>query len=193
MGLHTEMVMNFSLSHLLVPVDFSSHSLLATQYAVALAERLGASVELLHVVEDPIFSGAWSSEIAIPPPVDVQKALIEQGENRLTDWKESCRSATVPIVTNVRCGMPVQGIIAYAKKAGIDLIVMGTHGRTGLAHLFMGSVAERVVRHAPCPVVTLRDPRVTARETEQRANVDVLQPQPMCFTPVGRGPESAAE
>ena len=168
--------MNFSLSHVLVPVDFSSHSLLASQYAVALAERLGASVELLHVVEDPIVSGAWSSEIAIPPPVDVQKTLIEQGENRLAHWKESCAAATVPIVTTVRPGMPVQAIIAYAKKAGIDLIVMGTHGRTGLAHLFMGSVAERVVRHAPCPVVTLRDPMVTARETERPATAEVLQP-----------------
>jgi universal stress protein A len=168
--------MNFALSHILVPVDFSSHSLLATQYAVALAERLGASVELFHVVEDPIVNGAWSSEIAIPNPVDVQKSLIQQGEHRLANWRESCASANVPVVTTVRAGLPVQAIIAYAKASSIDLIVMGTHGRTGFAHLFMGSVAERVVRHAPCPVVTLRDPKVTARVTEQLEPAEAAQP-----------------
>ena len=155
--------MNFAISRVLVPVDFSPHSELALRYATALAGRLGASVDLLHVVEDPIAAGAWGSEIQIQIPnlSDLRKTLIEEGERRLERCWASAGGPGVHMVKTVRMGPAADAITEYAKALGIDLIVMGTHGRSGLAHLFMGSVAERVVRHAPCPVLTLRDAALT--------------------------------
>jgi len=152
--------MDFAISRILVPVDFSPHSERALRYATALAGRHGASVYVLHVVEDPIAAGAWSPDVDIPNLRDIQKALVEEGERKLERYRTIGEGQRVPTVTAALMGMTAQTITEYAKNLGMDLIVMGTHGRSGLAHLFMGSVAEHVVRHAPCPVLTLREAAV---------------------------------
>ena len=153
--------MNFAISRVLVPVDFSGHSEGAFRYATTLASRLGGSVDLLHVVEDPVATGAWSGELSIQNLSDLRRNLIEDGERQLERFRVSAHDPNVPLSTIVRMGQPADAITEYAKAFGIDLIVMGTHGRSGMAHLFMGSVAERVLRHAPCPVLTLRDAALT--------------------------------
>lgn len=141
------------LKRILVPVDFSKHSHNALRYAVAFADALGAELHLLHVVQEP----ASYTRMYVPP------------EDWLTEERDAARreleklpgdevKANVAVLREVRSGSPLVEIIQYAKEADIDLIVMGTHGRTGLAHLLLGSVAENVVRQAPCPVLTVRNP-----------------------------------
>jgi len=163
--------MNFAISRILVPVDFSPHSELALRYATTLASRLGASVQLLHVVDDPMATGPWSSEVAIPDLSELLKNLIADAERRLEQSRAAVGHLRVPMATTVRTGYSAQTITEHATAGGIDLIVMGTHGRSGLAHLFMGSVAESVVRHAPCPVLTLRN-TATGDKTESSLAVE---------------------
>jgi nucleotide-binding universal stress UspA family protein len=147
--------MNLAISRILVPVDFSPHAEYALRYAAAFAGRLDALVELFHVVEEPVAAGAWSSEIPVPGLGDLRDRLIAEAERQLDQCRPIIEASPVQTVTTVRMGQPAQTIAAYAKAAGVDLIVMGTHGR-GLSHLLMGSVTERVARYAPCPVLTVR-------------------------------------
>jgi nucleotide-binding universal stress UspA family protein len=148
--------MTQAISRILVPVDFSAHSEDALRYAVSLAGRLGASLELLHVVEDPFLSGAWSSELYLPNGAELLDSIVSDAKRRLSDLKDLIVQGRVPASTVVLKGPPAPTIIDHAKDGQFDLVVMGTHGRTGLAHLFMGSVAEAVARRAPCPVLTIR-------------------------------------
>ena len=149
--------MNLAIARVLVPVDFSRHSEVALGYATALASRVGASVDLLHVVVDPVAAGAWSVEFSTQNLSDLRRNLIEDAERRIARLCASAHEPTLRLSTLVRMGQPADAITEYAKAFGINLIVMGSHGRSGLARLFMGSVAERVLRHAPCPVLTLPD------------------------------------
>jgi nucleotide-binding universal stress UspA family protein len=149
--------MTTAISHILVPLDFSAHSVVSLEYATGLATRLHASVELLHVVEDPATTGTWAAEGAVLDIGEIRDALVEDAERRLDEHRRSFEHLELPVVTTVRTGTPWRTIVDYAQAAGIDLLVMGTHGHSGLAHLFLGSVAERVVRHATCPVVTVPD------------------------------------
>jgi universal stress protein A len=147
--------MNFAISRILVPVDFSLHSDHALSYAAALAGRLDAVVEILHVVEEPVAAGAWSSEIPVPGLPELRDRWIAEAERQLDQCRPMIERSHVQTVATVRMGQPAEAIAAYARDAGIDLIVMGTHGR-GVSHLLMGSVTERVARYAPCPVLTVR-------------------------------------
>jgi universal stress protein A len=147
--------MTTSITRILVPMDFSAHADHAMDYATALAARLGASIELLHVVEDPLLPAA-SAEVYMPNLEELRESLIEDARRRLAACEATIGGHSVPVVSVVRLGRPSFTIVEYATTALPDLIVMGTHGRTGFAHLLMGSVAERVVRTAPCPVLTLR-------------------------------------
>lgn len=149
--------MDLTISRILVPVDFSAHSEFALRYATALASRFDASLHLLHVVEDPAATGAWGGESALPNIAELREELVADAERRLLAYRGEAERAQVPVVTIARTGLTSQTIVEYAKTLNIDLIVMGTHGRSGFAHLFMGSVAERVLRHAPCPVLTVRE------------------------------------
>jgi len=147
--------MTDTISRILVPVDFSPHADRALCYATILAYRLGASVTLLHVVENPIVTGAWGPEVYVPNVIDLLDELTAAAGRRLTTLKESAVALGLAADTVVITGRPAQAIVEHA-RGGFDLIVMGTHGRSGLSHVVMGSVAERVVRKAPCPVLTLR-------------------------------------
>jgi universal stress protein A len=141
-------------TNILVPTDFSPASERVLAYARALAERFGASLHLLHVVEDPVMAAAWSEAYAFDV-AGLQARFREEAERRLTEVAASLTGVTV--TTDVLDGSPARTIAAAAGDKGMDLIVMGTHGRSGLSHLLLGSVAERVVRSAPCPVLTVRE------------------------------------
>lgn len=162
-----------TISRILVPVDFSSHSEYALRYAIALANRLGASLHLLHVVEDPVATGAWGYEGVVPGLNDLLGELVANARRRLLAYRSDAERAQVPVVTTVQIGPTSHTIVEHTRGLDIDLIVMGTHGRTGLAHLFMGSVAERVVRHAPCPVLTVRESARTDEALAEPAHVAV--------------------
>jgi nucleotide-binding universal stress UspA family protein len=162
-----ENAMRDNITNILVPVDFSPHAELALRYATTLARRLGAGVGLVHVVEDPFLTGAWISEIYVPNVPELLTDLIAGAERHLAVLKESAAAEGVTARTAVITGRPAEAIVEHAEAGGFDLIVMGTHGRTGLAHVMMGSVAERVVRKAPCPVLTVR--ATDAAETREQS------------------------
>ncbi|HEX5106855.1 MAG TPA: universal stress protein [Vicinamibacterales bacterium] len=146
------------ITRILVPTDFSETSDLALQYAKSLAEALGASLHVLHVFEDPYVIGTFSPEVyGYVPEGWRETALQAAQDNLLKRFPESEQrrfSGSAQVVT----GNAVKTILGYAEQEHIDLIVMGTHGRSGVAHLLIGSVAEKVVRAASCPVLTIRHP-----------------------------------
>jgi nucleotide-binding universal stress UspA family protein len=139
-----------ALRQILLPTDFSEASTAALTYARAFAGIFQASLHILHVVEDVY--AAWE---AVPFILeDIEKGAKLQLDALLTKAEqEQFRSQSV-----VCRGSPFVEIVRYAREHEIDLIVMGTHGRGPIAHMLMGSVAEKVVRKAPCPVLTVRHP-----------------------------------
>ena len=147
-----------ALKKILVPTDFGEAADAALNYARALARNFNASIEVLHVAED-ISTRLLAGEmyVAIPQTLqsDVEEAARKQLDARLID--NDPKPLPVRPVVIVSNG-PAVSIVSYAKETGADLIVMGTHGRGPMAHLLMGSVAERVVRLAPCPVLVVRHP-----------------------------------
>lgn len=150
---------------ILVPTDFSEHSQRAAEYALSLAERMGASVDLLHVWEPPVH---MEPETLVMVPGDVGTPLemvgLAQAGRLLHAWAERYRSGSVPVSVHLERG-PAADTILRVAEGEYDLVVMGTHGRTGLARLFMGSVAQKVAARASCPVLTVHGTR--AAETEQ--------------------------
>jgi nucleotide-binding universal stress UspA family protein len=151
-----------ALRRILVPIDFSDTSRAALEEGVTLAHQFGAELQLLHVVED---NSPSVSQIALAYPVfqSYVHELVKTGQKQLDGLTLPACEPALAIQRKVVIGDPVDKINDYAGQHGIDLIVMGTHGRTGPSHWLIGSVAERVVRSAPCPVlVTPRQP-VTIR------------------------------
>lgn len=144
-----------NLNRILLPTDFSPHSRHAQNYACAFAESFGAELHLLHVVQD-LVAMVPEPGLAFPPPGDYMKDLTESAQRSLATVPDPAWAAGKTIVRSVRQGPPFLEIIRYARENDIDLIVLGTHGRTGLTHVLLGSVAEKVVRKAPCPVLTVR-------------------------------------
>lgn len=145
------------LHRILVPTDFSKFSEAALKYAAAFADKFGAEIHLLHVAQD--------LALFIPDMVTVTPPLvptIEQITSAATEAFERLvrenHLEKFTIHRAVREGPPFSEIVRYAKEKEIDLIVMGTHGRGALAHMLLGSVTEKVVRKAPCPVLTVRHP-----------------------------------
>jgi universal stress protein A len=142
------------ISTILVPVDFSAGSEAAVEWAQALAKAFGAQLVLLHVIDtsaDALIGGP-GGVLAPPPPAALYDQLREAARTAM-----AALAARVPGASAlIREGSPRHEILATAAGVKADLIVMGTHGRTGLAHLLFGSVAEHVVRHAPVPVFTIR-------------------------------------
>src|SRR6266446_3910609 len=145
------------LHRILVPTDFSKHSHNALMYAVAFAEKFGAELYLLHVVQDLalFIPDAVTATPPLAPPVE---QLTAAARAALEDVVRKSEFQGVPHHSEVREGTPFYEIIRFAREADIDLIVMGTHGHSGLAHVLLGSVTEKVVRKAPCPVLTVRHP-----------------------------------
>ena len=149
-------------TRILVPTDFSEPSDAALDYARALARTFGASLRVLHVVESSLPAGPLGSEIYVADAAGLYTAHASESESKLAELVTPADRAGFNATTDVIPGSGAETIVSYAQAHGVDLIVMGTHGRTGLPHLFMGSVAEHVVRTAHCPVLTVR--RAPARQ-----------------------------
>lgn len=144
------------LARLLVPVDFSDCSLRALDYALALAEQFGSKIILLHIVEPAVYPENYL--VASPALDETNQNLLESARERLLALSQKRIGHRVPAETLARMGRAHSEIPDTAKALGADLIILGTHGYTGLKHVLLGSTAERVVRHAPCPVLTVRHP-----------------------------------
>jgi len=144
---------------ILVPVDFSEPSRKALDYAATLARSFGASVDVLHVWEVPTFVPAGSVVGAGAGGGDVSLLeLVRKGaEDAMTRFVAEAAERGITLRSSrVEPGAPAHKIADLAGELGYDLIVLGTHGRTGLSRVLLGSVAESVVRHAPCPVLVVR-------------------------------------
>jgi universal stress protein A len=137
----------------LVPYDFSEHAQLALDTARDLARHFKADLHLVHVIQPPIYATPGFGEIPVTVLVDMREALL----GSLRKVADGISDPPGRVETHVLEGLNIATLIDQcAEKIGADLIVMGTHGRTGLKHAFMGSVAERTLRSAPCPVLTVR-------------------------------------
>jgi nucleotide-binding universal stress UspA family protein len=145
--------------HVLVPIDFSPYAEQALDAAIALAQKLQARVTLLHVIQPPLVVGAdmgvWPSPAFVD---DLEAAITRDMEGYLARVTAAGLAGEIAVVH----GAPFQEILNTAKARQVDLIIMGTHGRTGLPHVLLGSVAEKVVRLAPCPVLVARQPAPVA-------------------------------
>lgn len=151
-----------AIKRLLVPTDFSAASSAAVRYAIDLATDLGATIHMLHVIEEWELTARHLEALCVELP-GLRERVIEEAADRLRTVAAGLGTAQ-PIVTEVREGRPAGIIVDVARASAIDLIVMGTHGRTGVSHALLGSVAERVLRTAPCPVLTVRTGSSSAGE-----------------------------
>jgi nucleotide-binding universal stress UspA family protein len=150
--------MNADWKRICCPIDFSDASRAAMEVASDLARRLGAELILLHAYPIPGYTFPDGSVVASPK---MMQDLADQAQRHLEDWRmEAERMVGAPRVSADKgVGEPAVEIVSFARNRGVDLLVLGTHGRTGLEHALMGSIAERVVRRAHCPVLTVRPPR----------------------------------
>lgn len=155
-------------TRILVPTDFSPPSDAAMEYARLLAVKFDASLHLLHVIDDPASATAFVADSYAPPTEDMRESMLRETRQRLERQLSDADRHRFHVSTDTLIGAPAVVIVDYAYATGANLIVMGTHGRSGLAHLLMGSVAEHVVRTARCPVLTVR--QVTA-PADVRAHV----------------------
>jgi nucleotide-binding universal stress UspA family protein len=147
-----------TLKNILVATDFSEPSDAALTYGRELASRFDATLHVLHCAENVYITTFGAETYAAVAPslqAEIEEAARLQLERLLIDSDGSGPRTTAVVLTSAS---PAFAIVDYAGGNGIDLIVMGTHGRGGLAHMLMGSVAEKVVRLAPCPVLTVRHP-----------------------------------
>ncbi|MES2788306.1 MAG: universal stress protein [Planctomycetota bacterium] len=145
-----------SFQRILLAADFSDTSACAVEHAVLMAKTFGAALHVLHVLENGI--PVMMDGVAYLPPnylEEIEKWAAEQLEGVIS--REDRDRLGVTLV--MRKGSPFLEIIRYAREQQMDLIVMGTHGRGALAHVLLGNIAEKVVRKAPCPVLTVRHPR----------------------------------
>lgn len=143
---------------LLVPYDFSAHARAALFTATDLARRLAADLHLVHVVHVPSVAYAHYAGATAPPPVQIDE-VRESALEALRGVARGVEGLSGKVEAHVVAGGTVDAALCEAsEQLGADLIVMGTHGRTGLAHVFLGSVAERTLRRAPCPVLGVRAP-----------------------------------
>jgi universal stress protein A len=141
-------------THILVPTDFNPASDAALAYAKELALKYEARLTLLHVVTDPVATGAWAPDVYVPASAEMGERVLRATRERLEAALTPEQRARFAVRIETWIGVPAQIIEDIAREQKVDLIVMGTHGRRGLSHMVLGSVAERVVRHAPCPVLT---------------------------------------
>ncbi len=144
------------LNRVLIPTDFSDFSSPALKYGCAIAARFDAEIHLLHVVPDPAMLVPEAAAFSADVMIEQSELLKAEGVKSLQNLPSDGWSDSKPIVREVRIGVAFVEIIDYAAQNEIDLIVIGTHGRSGLMHVLMGSVAERIVRKSPCPVLTVK-------------------------------------
>src|SRR5690348_5074713 len=147
------------IKRILVPTDFGECSAPALRLAVELADKFGAELVLLHVVQD-LALAMPDAVMPTPVPGPALGQLIESGKTGLAYLIERQHLARLSPKMEVRVGSPVPEIVAAAHDLEADLLCVGTHGRTGLAHLILGSQAQRIIHESPCPVLTVKPPAV---------------------------------
>ena len=141
----------------LIATDFSEASEAAVEYAKLVAGAFGAQLHILHVLED-LAAHAWTTEVYVAALPGVHEEMQRQAQERLDLVLTPEERTKYSAVVVLRSGSPFVEVVRYARDEGMDLIVLGTHGRGAIAHMLLGSVAERVVRKAHCPVMTIRQP-----------------------------------
>lgn len=140
---------------ILVPVDFSDHSRRALETGAEFAKSFGATVHLLHCYQVPPV-GVSPYGVVVPESFD--REVREAAARMANEWREKLDAAGVKSEVSLSAGSPALAISEAAKELGVDLIIMGTRGLSGFKHMLLGSVAERTLRTAPCPVLTVKDP-----------------------------------
>lgn len=140
-----------SIKKIMVPTDFTDFSRRAMDYARMIAGKMNAELLLVHVIEPFTYSVTDTIQV-----VDHYAALKAIAEPLMDSLKKKILKDKLKVSTAVLRGTPYLEIVKKARQSKADLVIMGTHGRTGVTHLLLGSVAERVVRMAPCPVLTVR-------------------------------------
>lgn len=136
---------------ILVPVDFSSYSNQAVNYASMIAKKFNSGIMLVHVIDSLSYSVTDTLKV-----IEHRRALETIARTLLDNLRKKLRGKNLQVKTYLLSGTPYREILQKSQLEKVDLIVMGTHGRTGVEHLLLGSVAERVVRLSPCPVLTVR-------------------------------------
>lgn len=144
------------IERILAPTDFSVHAEHALRYACGLAERLGADLLVLHVLSEIVPTGPDPLLMPVMPPQFYQDDE-DRASRSLQKVLDPAWGKPRSVSTAVRWGTPAEAIVDFAAEQTADLVVISTHGRSGLSHVLLGSVAERIVREAPCPVLTIRD------------------------------------
>jgi len=140
----------------LVPIDFSDYSKNALKYAATFAKQFNAKIFLIYVVEPMIYPADFSMGQVAIPSMDLD--LRTRAEEELKSLSKNFIDRSLSVETIIKTGKPFVEINETAKEVNADLIIIATHGHTGVEHLLFGSTAEKVVRKAPCPVLTLREP-----------------------------------
>ncbi len=142
------------INNILLPTDFSKRSLAAAEYAVELARQYGAKLHVLHVLEKtPPILAMRTFDLSEEKIIET---IEEEAKQSMNETLEKIKEKNgVDIVYDIRKGTDYEEIVKYSEEKGIDVIVIATHGRTGLMHTLIGSVAEKVIRHAKCPVLVI--------------------------------------
>ena len=144
-----------AIRQILVPTDFSDPANSALKYARALAEEFGSHLHIFHVVPEP-YIYPWGTEISTLPLADLMAQSEALSNTRLGELIPNDQAPKGGLTTSTAIGTPVDRILDYIDDSHIDLVVMGTHGRGPVGHVLLGSVAERIVRRSPVPVLTVK-------------------------------------
>ena len=148
--------METTIKKVLVPIDFSDYSKSALKYAVNFAKSFNADMILIYVVEPVIYPPDFSmGQIAMP---SITTEWDDRAKDELAKLAKNEITGVNSVKTVIKTGKPFVEIIETAKEEDVDLIIIATHGHSGVEHILFGSTAEKVVRKAPCPVLTLREP-----------------------------------
>ena len=146
------------IKRILVPTDFSAASELALRYGQEMAKTFGATLNVFHVADDPVLFAATTSD-------KYRSEAIGKSNKMLEDMLSGSLDKVEDVQFSSKCGTAATEIVDYAKDTQIDLIIMGSHGHSAIASMLLGSVAEHVVRHSPCPVMTVRSPQHEFRKS----------------------------
>jgi nucleotide-binding universal stress UspA family protein len=158
------------IQRILVPIDFSAYSKEALKYAIPFARKFKAEVVLLHVVEPAIYPADFNfGQVGIPAIEDELRSKASEELRKLVDQEVKRRARSSVLI---KVGKPFLEIITTAREERIDLIVMATHGHSGIEHILFGSTAERVVRKAHCPVLTVRTREMYEKTVEMEKQIE---------------------
>ena len=145
---------------ILVPTDFSEEARIAFDLAIEIAQKTGASIKLVHVFEYPVATAYTALDVGGPDPIDgeIAREMMANNKKQLDDVTATARTSNVDIMKEIKIGNPFVNISGELKDEDVDLVVMGSKGASGLEEILIGSNTEKVIRHASCPVITVKRP-----------------------------------